>query len=150
MPSIFSPSDNAALQERIQKLAADTPAQWGKMNAAQMLAHCQVPIRVALGEVKLKRGIIGLLFGGSAKRKYILSDKAFERDLPTDPNFLMKDARDFDTEKAGLLPLVQRFAQQGTVALTQEAHPFFGKMNAEEWDTLMWKHLDHHLRQFGV
>ncbi|MEP6513238.1 MAG: DUF1569 domain-containing protein [Parafilimonas sp.] len=29
-------------------------------------------------------------------------------------------------------------------------HPFFGKLKAEEWRTLTYKHLDHHLRQFWM
>ncbi len=36
------------------------------------------------------------------------------------------------------------------IGLSKDPHPFFGNLNSEEWDTLNWKHLDHHLRQFGV
>ena len=75
MPSIFNPTDNAKLIARIQILKSDTPAQWCKMNSAQMLAYCQEPIRVAAGE--LKRGLIGFLFGAMAKKKILHSDKSF-------------------------------------------------------------------------
>jgi hypothetical protein len=29
-------------------------------------------------------------------------------------------------------------------------HFIFGAMTMEQWNALQWKHIDHHLRQFGV
>lgn len=150
MPSIFSPTDNANIIARIQLLRASSKAQWGKMTAAQMLAHCQRPIQVATGELTLKRGLIGFLFGNMAKKKILQEGKGFGKNSPTDPHFIVKDDRDFEAEKAALIPMIARFTLQGTSLLTKEKHPFFGKLSVEEWDALMWKHLDHHLEQFGV
>lgn len=149
MKSLFQPPENTEVVKRIQNLRADAQAQWGKMSAAQMLAHCQVPLRVASGELKLKRGLIGLLFGKLAK-KSLVKPEPFKRGLPTAPEFVVRDARDFVVEQQKLVELVQRFGQRGPAGLTREPHPFFGPMTSAEWDLLQSKHLDHHLRQFGA
>ena len=134
---------------RIEGLRADAARGWGKMDAAQMLAHVQVAMRVALGELKLKRALIGVLFGGLAKRS-LLKPAPFGKNLPTAAEFRVVDARDFAREKAAALALVRRFGEGGAAGLTREPHPFFGRLTPEQWDRLQWKHLDHHLRQFGA
>ena len=149
MKSIFEARDNAELVTRIRTLRPGAKPQWGKMDVAQMLAHCQTPLRVATGELPLKRSLFGILFGGLAKRS-LTKPEPFKRGLPTAPEFVVKDARDFATEQAKLLELVQRFGQRGPDVLARGPHPFFGPLTTEEWDLLQWKHLDHHLRQFGV
>ncbi|HVQ23613.1 MAG TPA: DUF1569 domain-containing protein [Planctomycetota bacterium] len=149
MKTLFHATDAAEMVQRIQRLGPDSRPQWGKMDAAQMLAHCQVPLRVATGELELKRGLIGILFGGMAKRK-LLADKPFGHNMPTAPEFRVADRRDFAREKAELIARVQRFQQGGANGLTKKPHPFFGMLAVPEWEALQWKHLDHHLRQFGV
>lgn len=148
MESIFSPATNTAFIDRINKLTPSTPALWGKMNVSQMLAHCQVPIQVAYGELNVKGGLIALLFGRIAKKK-LMNDQPFERNLPTMREAKIKNDRGFDAEKAALIELVKRFAK-GPDVLTKKPHPFFGPLTVDEWNTLQYKHLDHHLRQFGV
>ena len=148
MESIFEPAINTAFIERINKLTPSTPALWGKMNVSQMLAHCQVPIQVAFGELNTKGGLIALLFGRMAKKK-LVNDQPFERNLPTMREAKIKNDRGFDTEKAALIGLVKRFTT-GPDVLTKKPHPFFGPLTVEEWNILQYKHLDHHLRQFGV
>jgi len=149
MKSVFNPSVTKEIIDRIESLTPDAQAEWGKMNVAQMLAHAQEPLKVACGELKLKRGFIGILFGSLAK-KSLLKKEPFKKHLPTDPNFIVKDNRNFEEEKDKLISLVNRFAKDGPEGITKDPHPFFGKLTVEEWDTLQWKHLDHHLRQFGV
>jgi len=149
MSSLFQPADSAAFVQRIESLQPEAKAQWGKMSAAQMLAHCQAPLRVAAGELKLKRGLIGILFGGLAKKK-LVGPQPFGRGLPTAPQFLVRDARDFGAERKKLVALVQEFTRRGPAGLTRDPHPFFGPLDTAEWDLLQVKHLDHHLRQFGV
>ena len=148
MKSIFNPDNNKEIIDRINRLSSGSTAQWGKMNVSQMLAHAQAPIKVSLGEVKLKRVLIGILFGSLAK-KQLLNDKPFKKDLPTDRSFIIQGIPDFEKEKNSLMELVQRLGKSST-NLSNEPHPFFGKMKVNEWDVLTIKHLDHHLRQFGV
>jgi hypothetical protein len=149
MKSMFNTADNREIIERLNKLTPQTAPLWGKMTVAQMLAHCQQPLRVAVGEVKGTQSFIGRLFGGIAK-KQLLADKPMKRNLPTDKTFLIKDDRDFNLEKEKLVQLVQKFGEAGPSVLTKDPHPFFGKLSAEEWDKLTWTHLHHHLQQFGV
>jgi len=148
MKSIFNPIDNTEFIDRINKLSPASQALWGKMNVGQMLAHCQVPIKVALGDLQLKRGLMGVLFGKIAKKK-LLEEKPFKPNLPTFRDAIIKDDQDFDKEKQGLIDLVKKFTA-GPGVITKIPHPFFGAMTVDEWNALQVKHLDHHLRQFGV
>ncbi|SMO47878.1 DUF1569 domain-containing protein [Solitalea koreensis] len=149
MKSLFKQTDNKELIDRINQLTGTSNSQWGKMNVSQMIAHVQVPMKVAIGEVKLKRGILGILFGGIVK-KQLTGPEPFKKKLPTDKRFIVKAQPNFEEEKQKLISLVQSFGKSGETGLTKALHPFFGKLTSQEWDTLMWKHLDHHLRQFGV
>ncbi len=149
MKSLFNESDSNQLIERVKRLAPDAKAQWGRMEVAQMLAHAQRPLMSAYGDLKTSRGLMGILFGRMAKKK-LTGDQPFQKNLPTDKNFVITDQRDFEKEKQKLILSVQRFVQAGPNGVTKDPHPFFGPMTSVEWDRLMWNHLDHHLRQFGV
>lgn len=149
MKSLYNADDNQEIIRRIENLRADSAAQWGKMNVAQMLAHCQTPLQVAYGDIKLKRRLIGILFGSIAKKR-LATDKPWDKNMPTDPAFVRLGEHDFETEKNKLIPLVRRFAEQGPSGITTDPHPFFGRLSSEEWDRLQMNHLNHHLTQFGV
>lgn len=149
MASIFDKNDNAVLISRINALTPETQPLWGKMNVGQMLSHCQAPIDVAFGNVKLKSNIIFLLLGRILKKK-ILAAPMFKKNSMTEPSFIRTGEYDFEKTKAELISKVKRFAEEGTSCIKVEKHPFFGKMSFEEWDNLQWKHLNHHLKQFGV
>lgn len=148
MDSLLDPSGRARTLERVGRLRAEATPQWGKLTAAGMLVHCQRPLLVAFGELRLKRGLPGRLFGGFAKRKYVIGGAPFGRNSPTDPALLERNPGPFEPARVRLLELVRRFAEPG--AITVSEHPFFGPLSVPEWDALMSKHLDHHLRQFGV
>ncbi len=149
MKSLFNKSENEEILVRINSLTPASKGGWGKMNVSQMLAHTQAPIKVAFGELTLHRSLAGLLFGKIAKKK-LSSNRQWAKSLPTDKNFLVSDQRNFDEERGKLMALVRRFAESGPGGISQQTHPFFGKLTVDEWDRLMWNHLDHHLRQFGV
>lgn len=146
MKSLFDEAEKQNILNRIQQLTPASQAKWGKMNVAQMLTHCQQPLHVIYGEVKLKRNLMGILFGGMIKRM-LLKDEPYKPGLPTAKEFIITDAREFGKEKKLLTDLVQRFSPQ---QISKDPHPLFGTMTPAEWDFMQWKHLDHHLRQFGV
>ena len=150
MKSLFNNSDNREIIDRIGKLSPNAKAEWGKMCVDQMLVHAQRPLKVAFSELKLKRSLVGVLFGAMARKKLARKEEPFSKNLPTDGNFIVTDRHSVDEEKKNLVALVLKFAQVGPTGITKDPHPFFGVMTTQEWDTLMWKHLDHHLRQFGV
>lgn len=146
--SLYDPAGLQRMLARLEGLGPDAPRVWGKMTVAQMLAHCQQPLRVALGELPLRRSLIGFLFGRLAKKK-LLAPAPWSQGMPTAPEFRVQNSRDFAKEKAALLALTQRFGALGPAGLTKLPHPFFGPLSPEEWQALQWRHLDHHLRQFG-
>lgn len=148
MPSLFVPADLDALLARFRGLSPSGKARWGKMDAAQMLAHVNVALHAALGDTKEKRVLLGYLFGGLAKRG-ALGEKPFGKGLPTAKSYVIRDPRDFGKEQAEALALVERLGRGGPAAITPHPHPFFGPLTRTEWDVLVWKHLDHHLRQFA-
>ena len=149
MESIFNQTDSANFIKRIDKLTPSTPALWGKMSVDQMLAHSQTTLKMALGDLKLKRAFIGLIFGGIAKKR-LLKDQPLPQNMPTFNEARIIEHRNFEEEKAKLIALVKRFQIAGPNGLIKDPHPFFGKLTPEEWDKLNAKHVDHHLRQFGV
>jgi len=147
--SLFLAPDRDEMLARIGSVRPDSARQWGKMDVAQMLAHCQAPLRVATGEKTIQRGLVGVLFGGIAKKK-LAGPEPFGKNLPTDKSFRVVDPRDFGRERDALVLIVRTFGERGAAGLTKEPHPFFGKLETPEWEALMWKHLDHHLRQFSA
>ena len=149
MENIFHPTEAAAIISRLEKVEPQSKALWGKMSAAQMLAHIQIQVEVAVGTRTIKRNIFGVLFGKMAK-KSLMKDKPFSKNLPTHPTFIIKDSPDFYKEKNAALHLMHTLINNGTEGLSKLPHPFFGKMTDDEWGILVWKHMDHHLRQFGL
>lgn len=148
MKSLYNPASNQDIIDRINQLSPHSLSHWGKMTVSQMMEHCQAPIKVAFGELTLKQNLIGLLFGRIAKKK-LVEDKPFDPNIPTAKEFIITHEPDFDVAKTALIDRVSRF-QQGPSVIKNLKHPFFGPMTPEEWDISQWKHLDHHLRQFGV
>ena len=144
--NLFDPAVKQDILGRLDKLTPQTQGKWGKMNVSQMLAHCQAPINVGMGNIKLKRGFLGYTIGPLIK-KVLYGDKPFKQGLPTAKEFVMKDDKDFETEKAKLLALINSFKEEN---ITVDIHPLFGKLTREQWSKATYKHLDHHLQQFGV
>ncbi len=119
------------------------------MNVSQMLRHCQKPMDVAEGKLKLKRNLLSFLFGKMVKKSMLKQDR-FKKSMPTVPAFKATDTPDFHTELRVLISMVQRFGELGPKVIADKKHPFFGEMDDQEWGILAYKHLDHHLQQFGV
>ncbi len=135
------------LIERINRLTPETERKWGKMNVAQMLAHLQMQIEVAYGTRIVKGNLLMKLMVPLFK-KSLYNEKPWKSGLPTDKSFITTgESKDFETEKNKLLGLVEKFSE---TAIRDTPHPIFGKMTKEQWSNATWKHLDHHLKQFGV
>lgn len=151
MSSLFNEEQSRLMIKRIHSLTPMSEAQWGGMSVSQMLAHLQLPFELARDRIDIKpMRLMSFLFGRSAKRKLVADDRPFEKHMPTFKEARIKDARQFETEKSKLIRLIEEFQQGGPVAISQKPHPFFGKMTPQDWDILQYKHVDHHLRQFGA
>ena len=149
MKSLFAPSERQQNLERLGQLQAGATRQWGKMDPAQMCAHCVAALEVGAGDVAKDHGFLGKVFGRFVKGS-LLGEKPFSKNSPTDPSFIVSDPRDFAKERARLVEIVNRFGDAGASAADGRMHSFFGRLKGDEWGVLMHKHLDHHLRQFGA
>ncbi len=149
MQSLFDSSTYNEVVDRLNNLSTESRAQWGKMNVSQMLAHCKEAFKVPLSEKKYPRIFMGVLMAWMFKSK-LYNDTPYSHGLPTSPDFIIKDERDFHDEKQALLDLVNKFYSAGPNGISKFPHPFFGNFTAEQWGMSMYKHLDHHLRQFAA
>lgn len=147
--NLFDADTFSEIVMRMDKLTPDTQRLWGKMEVSQMLAHCKEAFKVPLSEKPLPRMFLGRILGWLAKSK-LYNESPWGKGLPTAPNFIIKDQREFEKEKKALLALVTEFHTKGPTKVGQHPHPFFGSFTPEQWGRSQWKHLDHHLRQFGV
>jgi hypothetical protein len=147
--NLFQPEAAAEVISRIDKLQPTTHRQWGKMDVAQMMAHCSATLDMASGRSVLPRLFIGRILGPFVRRVFT-DDKPFSRNGPTHKGLVMADNKDFTRERERLKACVQQFHEGGEAKCTRQPHPFFGPITPQEWATGMYKHLDHHLRQFGV
>jgi len=149
--NIFDPKTSQLLTERINKLTPQTTPQWGKMNVGQMLAHCSVAYDQAFDpNAKRPTLIVRFLLKLFLKGKLTDSSTPYKKNSGTAPAFLITDERDFEKEKAKLLGHIQQTEKLGTAYFDNKEATSFGKMTADEWNNLFYKHLDHHLTQFGV
>lgn len=150
MKHLHDPVVAADMRSRLSRMTAASPALWGKMTAPQAVAHMANGLEMALGDDKPPRMFAGRMFGRFVKRLVFRDESPLKRNTPTAPTLLIRDDRDFERERQRLERLITRFAEGGEKACTTHPHTFFGDMTAREWAILQYKHLDHHLRQFGV
>jgi len=136
---------------RIHQLTRDSQPLWGTMSVDRMLAHCNVAYEIVHEPGKHARpGAIGRFFARLFAKAMVVGDKPYPRRSPTAPSFVIKDARDFEKEKARLLAYVDKTLEQGAAHYEGLENMTFGVLSAKQWNNLFSKHLDHHLRQFGV
>jgi len=150
MKSVFNPIDVAELTARINKLTPTTQPQWGKMSVGQMLAHCSVSYEMVYEDKHPKPNAIMKLILKMFVKGTVAGPKPYKHNSPTAPAFLIKEDKDFDTEKARLLAYVNKTLQSGEKYFDKRESHSFGVLTVGEWNTLFYKHLDHHLTQFGV
>ena len=138
------------IMARINQLRPDSKRLWGKMTAAQAVAHCSLGLKLALGEITPPRTMIGWTIGPLLKTIILKDNEPMRRDSPTVRGLKVQDNRDLDAERNKLYAMMIRFVEAGPDGCTRHPHSFLGALTPQEWGTLMYKHLDHHLRQFGV
>jgi hypothetical protein len=150
MKSVFNPTDVIALIYRINKLTADAKPQWGKMTVAQMLAHLNVAYEMVYTDKHPRPNIFMRLVLKVFVKQAVVGPKPYKRDSPTAPAFLIKEDRNFEVEKIRLLSYIHQTQQLGVAYFHNKPSISFGKLTANEWNVMFYKHLDHHLTQFGV
>ena len=149
MKTLFDLEVFAHTVARIQGLDSSAPRQWGTMTPAQMLEHSSRALEIACGRGPQKQALIGKLLAWTARKDFI-GAKPFSRNGPTGPQLIVKEAPDFAQTKTRLLGLLRELHAMGESGCDGHVHPFFGRMTGTEWGVTQFKHLDHHLRQFGA
>jgi hypothetical protein len=153
MKHLFDPTLVEDVQRRILRLRPESERRWGKMPVALVLAHCTSGFQMAMGTINPKRASFPAnLIGRLIKPLIFGDDKPMRHNSPSSPELFMADPTecDFERERAQLMQSIDRFVTAGAAGCTQHPHPFFGPLKPQQWAILMYKHVDHHLRQFGV
>ncbi|MBL0170402.1 MAG: DUF1569 domain-containing protein [Gemmatimonadaceae bacterium] len=148
MPTLANAANRDALIARLERLSPDAPAAWGRMNAPQMLAHCADALRMGLGDlpVQSKHATIPRM---AVFKWLFLNVLPFPKSAPTAKELVSRAPESWETERAQLIELMQRVGGDAARSVSAE-HPLFGPLSRAQWGQLAWKHLDHHLRQFGA
>ena len=148
--NIYSPTVAEQFVSRINKLSANTQNQWGKMDASQMMAHCNVSYDMAFDEnYKKSNPVLRFILKNLAK-KGLVNENPLKKNSSTAPEMLIKTPKVFDDEKSKLVSNVNNLVAKGEEFFHLKDHSGFGIMTKDEWNNFYYKHLDHHLTQFGV
>lgn len=147
---MFNKADVAKVIERINKLTPATKGLWGKMSVAQMLAHCNVSYEMVYDNIHPKPGALMQVMLKLFAKSTVVGNKPYKKNLQTAPQFVIKDEKDFEKEKNRLISYLNKTQELGESYFDGKASHSFGKLSVAEWNNMFYKHLDHHLGQFGV
>ncbi|MFM2392331.1 MAG: hypothetical protein RLZZ546_308 [Bacteroidota bacterium] len=150
LPNIFTLEIVDNLKTRINKLHAKSDPKWGMMNVGQMLAHCNVTYEMIYTNIHPKPNFFMKLILKSFVKKGVVNEVPYAKNLKTAPQFIIKEQKDFDVEKKRLFDYLDKTMELGESHFDGKASHSFGSLSTAEWNNMMYKHLDHHLTQFGV
>jgi hypothetical protein len=151
LPNIFSKEVSDEMTARIHRLTPQSQKQWGKMDVARMLAHCCVTYEMIYEPEKHPKP--NFLFGIALKlfaKRYVTNEKPLKKNGPTGPQFIISDQRAFESEKQRLIEFIERTRQLGEREFDGRVSASFGPLTSNQWNNMFYKHLNHHLEQFGV
>lgn len=150
LSNLYSQSGSQTFVNRINQLTPNTAAQWGKMNVAQMMAHCNVSFEMGHNEnYKKSNGFLRFILKNLVKGG-LVNEKPLKMNSSTAPEMEIKTEKDFVHEKQMLIRYLNKTVEVGENYFNGKDHPGFGVMTSGEWNVFLGKHLDHHLTQFGV
>jgi len=150
MKNIFSKETTDGLVQRIEQLTNNTERKWGKMTVAQMLAHCNVTYEMVYTDKHPKPNAFLKFVLKMFVKNTVVGTAPFKKNGKTAPQFIIKDKKDFEVEKKQLIEHIIKTQQLGEAHFDNKESHSFGKLSAIEWNNMFYKHLDHHLTQFGV
>jgi len=150
MKNVFHLTDKSEILYRINKLTPDTQRKWGKMTVSQMLAHLNVSYEMIYESNHPKPNFLMKFILKSFVKNMVVNDKPYKRNGQTAPAFVIKEDKDFETERARLIAYIDQTQELGVAYFDGKESHSFGSLNISEWNNMLYKHLDHHLSQFGV
>ena len=147
MKTLYAEAARRELVNRVGRLTTDSLPRWGKFDAPRMVVHCSDAIRMALGRIPTKSK--NLPIRHPPLKQLFVYWLPWPKGAPTAPELLQRSPAEWDAEVAVLFELME---EVGSVPRSFEwpEHPAFGRMSRRAWGVLGYRHLDHHLRQFGV
>lgn len=149
MKTIFEERTVQELFDRIDHLSNTSERQWGKMTATQAMEHTARALEMALGDKPVKQLLIGKLISPFFKKSF-LGEKQMPKNAPTRSTFIVKEEPDFEATRERLKATIISFQNAGESGTDGKIHGFFGVLTGRQWGETQYKHVDHHLRQFGV
>ena len=147
MKTLFDEASRTEIRNRVARVATDARPKWGKMNAEQMLAHLTESLRMATGELTTRSKKLPIRY--FPLKQLIIYLLPFPKGAPTAPELMPADARSVEQSKNDMARLMTDFAGRAAITTWPE-HPAFGRLTTKAWGVLTYRHIDHHLRQFGV
>lgn len=151
LPSVFETSVLDELKRRIHSITANTQPQWGTMSADQVMAHLNVTYEYLYepGQFKAPNAIMKFFLKTFVKSA-VCGSKPYPKGSRTAPDFIKSDSYQFEAERDRLIAFLDRVQRDGAASFEGKESHSFGKLTADEWNTMFYKHLDHHLKQFGA
>jgi Protein of unknown function (DUF1569) len=150
LPNIFSETVANEAINRINKLTPNTQNLWGKMDVAKMLAHCNVTYEMTYENNHPKPNFLMKLILKAMVKNIVVNEVPYKKNSQTAPAFLIKTDKNFEDEKNRLINYIKKTQQLGESHFDGKESHSFGKLSITEWNNMFYKHLDHHLAQFGV
>lgn len=149
MNTFWDSAAAATLRERVGRLAPDRVGAWGRMTAPQMVCHIADSLKMALGDMHVASKNLPIRY--PPLKQLIIYLAPFPKSAPTAPELLARSPAAWNADIADLEGLLDRVSARGRDAHARwPAHPAFGRLSRRAWGVLIYRHLDHHLRQFGV
>jgi hypothetical protein len=133
----------------MQRVPADRTPHWGRMTAPRMVVHCTDALRMATGALPVRVLPVGRVLGATGIGTVLARHLPFPKGAPTHPKLLAREITGFGDELAQFAQALETFAAK-PVRDAWPPHPLFGALSGATWGVLAWRHVDHHLRQFGV
>jgi hypothetical protein len=147
MKSAWNISDRRELQRRVEALRPETRGRWGSMTAPQMVAHLADSLRMALGDLSCTPKKSPIRY--TPLKQLIIYWLPFPKGVPTAVELITRAPATWQAEIDALNSLLEQFARRDRTGQWPD-HPAFGRMHGTAWGVLVYRHMDHHLRQFGV
>ncbi len=146
--NLFDKQDFEKLSNRIQTVSENSERQWGNLTHAQMLAHCRKVLEVAIQPYK-RQFLIGMLFGKTVVNNILNNKDEMKKGIKSSKKLFEENPSSFEEEKLLLMQTFQQFHDKGGNFYENKLHPFFGRLTTENWSSITYKHLNHHLSQFS-
>lgn len=150
LPNIFTTEVTNEVMQRIEKLSPTSQAQWGKMNVSQMLAHCNVTYEMMYENIHPKPNAVLKFILKLLVKKKVVDETTYPKESRTAPAFLITTEKEFEKEKDRLIQYMKKTQELGESYFDGRESHSFGSLSKNEWNNMLYKHLDHHLRQFGA